>query len=73
MLENIKEGSVKEFDSKIAEVNKILFSLFCQKSYLSECEPEYCSFRYTSQCSYIKALEIVKQKYGIDVINKRLV
>lgn len=73
MLENITDSSIIEFDCKVDEINKILFSIFCQKSYLNECEPEYCSFRFTSQCLYIKALELVKQKYGIDVINKRLI
>ena len=73
MLENIKKESLEEFKNKVDEISGMLFSLFCQKHYLSECEPEYCSFRFTSQCPYIKSLALVKKEFGIDIINKRLV
>ena len=44
----------KEIHSLLSKLNESLFNQLCFKSYLSECEPEYCSHRILNDCEYIK-------------------
>ena len=48
------------------ELDQYLFNHYCEKGYLSECEPEYCSYRYTYSCRYIKALHEIMKKYNVN-------
>lgn len=49
------------------QLDSYLFTHYCGKEYLSECEPEYCVYRYTNSCRYIKALHELFEKYGINL------
>ena len=54
-------------DTLKKELNNYLFSKYCEKGYLCECEPEYCAHRYNGSCKYINALHEIIEKYGIDL------
>lgn len=69
---NIDELAVKitnmpDTDELKRELDAYLFINYCEKGYLSECEPEYCSYRYTNSCRYIKALREILEKYNINL------
>ena len=49
------------------QLDSYLFSCHCEKEYLSECEPEYCVYRYTDSCRYIKALNELYERFGINL------
>lgn len=73
LLENIKSCKATELKEQLEKINNKLFHIFCKKDYLTECEPEYCSYRITSACPYVEALSLLKTSYGIDIINSRLI
>jgi len=54
------------------ELNNHLFKNYCMKGYLETCEPEYCTYRITGNCDYIKLLGLLSRKYKADIINKEL-
>ena len=41
---------------KIEELEQKLFEELCSKDYLDKCEPEYCVFRITDSCEYLKTI-----------------
>lgn len=49
------------------QLNEYLFKHYCEKGYLTECEPEYCSYRYTNSCKYVELLHEIMEKYGINL------
>lgn len=67
-----KDKSYSEVMKSFEELNDYLFKNYCMKNYKETCEPEYCTYRITSNCDYIKLLELFSQKYKIDIINKRI-
>lgn len=76
-MEIIKEEYIQKMIKRIAnetkaaelksELNQYLFEKYCEKGYLSECEPEYCSFRFTHTCRYIEAIQAIQEEFGIKV------
>lgn len=48
-------------------IDAYLFAHYCEKGYLSECEPEYCIFRYNGSCRYIHALHDIYNEFGISL------
>lgn len=67
-IENIISRMSEHSDNKSLrrELDNYLFTHYCEKGYLSECEPEYCTYRYTNSCRYIKALHEIAEKFGIN-------
>lgn len=41
-----------EWKKLIDDAREAIFKANCLKSYLTECEPWYCSFRITGSCKY---------------------
>lgn len=76
-MDQYVEQSLKDILSKTAEyeevnalkvkLNEYLFKHYCEKGYLSECEPEYCTFCYSNSCKYIKLLHEIVEKYDINL------
>ena len=62
-----KVAAHEEIYALKAQLNEYLFKRYCEKGYLSECEPEYCMCRYTNSCRYVKTLREIKEKYDIDL------
>jgi len=62
LIQEIKADSRKQL---IDELRLLLFTNLCAKGYLEECEPEYCSVRYTGNCKYIQAIHHIQKEYGI--------
>jgi hypothetical protein len=57
-----------EIRTLIKELNKMVFNKYCEKSYLFECEPEYCVYRLNKTCFYIKAISYFKEKHKISLV-----
>lgn len=62
-----KVAEYQEIDTLKVQLNEYLFRHYCEKGYLSECEPEYCTFCYTNSCKYLKLLREIMAKYDIDL------
>ncbi len=60
---------IEEFERYLKELEGYLFKKYCMKGYLSECEPEYCSYRITRTCEYIFVIRFIKNELGIDLIS----
>lgn len=73
LISEITHSSAYDLGEKINKLNSLLFSKFCEKSYLEKCEPFYCSYRYTNNCKYLMALNYMSEKYKIDIVNKKLI
>lgn len=43
-----------EFAGKYAELKRLVFKELCSKPYKEECDPAYCTPRYTETCEYLK-------------------
>ena len=43
-----------EFESEYAELKHVVFKELCPKTYKEECDPAYCTLRYTKTCEYLK-------------------
>jgi hypothetical protein len=50
----------KEWDELYTKAENLIFKASCLKPYLSRCEPEYCTFRYTGECQFIDRLGKLK-------------
>ena len=61
-----QETSVKEWKNML---NNYLFKKYCEKGYLQECEPEYCTYRYTNSCRYLDALHEIQDKYNLKIFD----
>lgn len=59
----IEENKVvfNRIKSLTQEINNSIFKDSCHKEYLSNCEPEYCSFRITGTCKYFENLESLQK------------
>jgi hypothetical protein len=51
-----------EAEKQLHKLEHLFFVAFCAKPYLSQCEPEYCTFRITRSCKYMRALEKIYQE-----------
>jgi len=56
--------------SRIRELDEALFVSNCRKGYLAACEPEYCAYRYTEACAYVRAVSLLLAEYGIGLISR---
>jgi hypothetical protein len=76
-IEKLIETIITEADfsneQRFKELENLLFKEFCLKQYLVECEPFYCTFRITSSCKYIEMLKEIKEKYGVDIVSRKIV
>lgn len=54
-----------EIEQLLKELESTLFRNYCEKGYLDTCEPEFCSFRITNECRYVKLLSYIQNTYGI--------
>ena len=60
-----KENS--EYYKHLRELNNYIFRNYCEKDYLERCEPGYCIFRETNKCRYIALLNLISQKFNVDL------
>ena len=63
-----EKNSIAEIKILFNELEEILFKKNCLKSYLKECEPFYCGFRYTNECKYLDDLSVLyrlKEQYKL--------
>ena len=65
-----RNKSYSKLMKSFEELNNDLFKNYCMKGYLKTCEPEYCTYRITGNCDYIKLLGLLSKKYKTDIINK---
>jgi len=58
-LQSLKKAKkdTPEFKNLTQKAYELAFKTSCVKTYLSACEPEYCSFRYTNECKYFEMRE----------------
>lgn len=64
--------SVLKRNDPIKTLQVYAFRHYCMKSYLDECEPEYCSFRLTNTCDYIKVIDFIFHNYGVNIITNEI-
>ncbi len=72
IISEIINSSAYDLGDEIGKLDLLLLSKLCEKSYLEKCEPFYCTYRYTSNCRYLLALNYIAEKYKIDIVNKRI-
>ena len=58
----------RKSDNLSSRLNDYLFKAYCEKPYLSECEPFYCAFRYSNSCRYVQALRELHEKFDINLM-----
>ena len=68
IIESIDINELIQNEDKIKKLNNELFNSLCQKGYLMNCNPEYCTYRYTNTCDYLKALKYILDEYNINLI-----
>jgi len=53
-LKKNKGLSSPAFKKRLDQLNQTAFRELCEKSYKTECDPAYCTPRYTNTCRYLK-------------------
>lgn len=55
-------ASSLEFKEGLEKLNHSVFSELCDKPYQTECDPSYCTPRYTSTCEYLKVWHQIEKQ-----------
>ncbi len=53
------------WNNLIKEAKEEAFGASCLKDYLNECEPSYCSFRYSGECTFFNKLHKIDAIIGL--------
>ena len=64
-LKREKGSSSPVFKRRVERLNHEIFRELCEKSYKDECDPAYCTPRYTDTCRYLKVWREVKKRIGL--------